>query len=241
MYERVRWIARGMTVAAMASGIAAGSAQAQWSATAVGVAEYDTNETLLLLAGVSVSPFGGPGISPVFGIQVYRLSYETVSGTTEVWSVRPSAGIRNNFTGGSAQFRVGYAFTSRDAPVPIAGGVGDRRQGVVISSQVDWWGTGGPFGAQAIASYNFGSDALWARGRVTTRVARTQRGQVRVGGEVAFLNDAEFTMVQPGAVVEWHAGPGGPILAFGVGRKLNDPGEDATYFKVEVVLPLLRP
>lgn len=241
MYERVRRIARGMTVAAVASSIAVGSAQAQWSATAVGVAEYDTNETLLLLAGVSVSPFGGPGISPVFGIQVYRLSYETASGTTEVWSVRPSAGIRNNFTGGSAQFRVGYAFTSRDAPAPIAGGVGDRRQGVVISSQVDWWGTGGPFGAQAIASYNFGSDALWARGRVTTRVARTERGQVRVGGEVAFLNDADFTMVQPGAVVEWHAGPGRPILTFGVGRKLNDPGEDATYFKVEVVLPLLRP
>ncbi len=241
MYARVRCIARGITIAAVATVIAAGSAQAQWSATAVGVAEYDTNETLLLLAGVSVSPFGGPGISPVFGIQVYRLSYETASGTTEVWSVRPSAGIRNNFTGGSAQFRVGYAFLSRDVPEPVAGGVADRSDGVVLSSQVDWWGTGGPLGAQAIASYNFGSDALWARARVTTRISRTATGQVRLGGEVAVLNDNDFTMVQPGAVIEWHSRPRGPILAFGAGRKLNDPGEDATYFKVEIVLPLLRP
>lgn len=241
MYASVHCITRGITIAAAATGIMAGSARAQWSATAVGVAEYDTNETLLLLAGVSVSPFGGPGLSPVFGIQVYRLSFETAAGTTEVWSVRPSAGIRNNFTGGSAQFRVGYAFTSRDVPEPVAGGVADRSDGVVISSQVDWWGTGGPLGAQAIASYNFGSSSLWARGRVTTRIARTERGQVRLGGEVAVLNDNDFTMVQPGAVLEWHSGPRGPILAFGVGRKLNDPGEDATYFKLEAVLPLLRP
>lgn len=241
MYASARYIARGISLAAAAACITAESARAQWSATAVGVAEYDTNETLLLLAGVSVSPFGGPGISPVFGIQVYRLSFETVAGTTEVWSVRPSAGIRNNFDGGSAQFRVGYAFTSRDVPTPIAGGVGDRRDGVVISSQVDWWGTGGPLGAQAIASYNFGSSSLWARGRLTTRLTSTDRGQVRVGGEVAFLNDDDFTMVQPGAVIEWHTRPRGPILALGVGRKLNDPGEDATYFKLEAVLPLLRP
>lgn len=241
MYARVHCFARGIAIAAIVTVTMAAPAQAQWSATAVGVAEYDTNETLLLLAGVSVSPFGGPGISPVFGIQVYRLSFDTASGTTEVWSVRPSAGLRNNFPGGSAQFRVGYAFTSRDSPVPIAGGVGDRRDGVVISSQVDWWGTGGPLGAQAIASYNFGSSALWARGRVTTRIASTATGQVRVGGEVAVLNDDDFTMVQPGGVIEWHSGPGGPILAFGVGRKLNSPGEDATYFKLEVVLPLLRP
>jgi hypothetical protein len=33
-------------------------AQAQWSATAIGVAEYDTESTLLLLAGLSAGPGG---------------------------------------------------------------------------------------------------------------------------------------------------------------------------------------
>jgi hypothetical protein len=242
----MRYIVRrsvGMLVTAViVSAAAALPAGAQWSVTAVGVAEYDTNETWLLLAGVSASPWGGRGIAPVFGIQAYRLSYESASGRTHVTSVRPSAGLRNNFGTGSAQVRIGYAFTSRDVPVPVAGGLGDRRDGVVLSSQVDYWGSGGPLGAQAIASYNFGSSTLWTRGRVTTRVASTATGQVRLGGEVAFLNDSDgdFRMVQPGAVVEWHTG-GGPILAFGVGRKLNDPGDDATYFKTEIVLPLRRP
>lgn len=216
-------------------------AAAQWSVTAVGVAEYDTQETWLLLAGVSASPWGGRGLSPVFGIQAYRLSYETASGRTHVTSVRPSAGIRNNFGTGSAQVRIGYAFTSRDVEAPVSAGVADRSDGVVLSAQVDYWGSGGPLAAQALGSYNFGSSTLWTRGRVTTRIAATGPGQVRLGGEVAFLNDSDsdFTMVQPGAVLEWHTG--GPILVFGVGRKLNDPGDDATYFKLEAVLPLRRP
>lgn len=242
MHYIVRVLTRWVVSTAALLALTAVPLAAQWSVTAVGVAEYDTNETWLLLAGVSASPWGGPGLAPVFGIQAYRLSFEGTSGRTSVTSVRPSVGLRNNFPGGSAQVRVGYAFTSRDVPGPVAGGVADRRDGVVLSSQVDWWGTGGPLAAQAIASYNFGASALWARGRLTTRVARSGPGQVRLGGEVAFLNDSDgdFTMVQPGAVLEWHTG-GGPIVAFGVGRKLNDPGEDATYFKVEVVLPLLRP
>jgi hypothetical protein len=237
-------IDRRLTVitASIAAGLmlCAAPAGAQWVATAVGVAEYDTNETLLLLGGVSVSPWGGPGVAPVFGVQAYHLSFEGTQGRTNVFSVRPSAGLRYGFTGGAAQARIGYAFTSRDTPVPVAGGVGDRRRGVVLSGQVDWWGTGGPLAAQAIASYNFGSNALWTRGRLTTRIAPAgPAGQLRLGGEVAYLNDDTFTMVQPGAVLEWHTGRG-PIVAFGVGRKLNDPGDDATYFKTEVVLPLRR-
>ena len=217
-------------------------ASAQWSVTAVGVAEYDTNETWLLLAGISASPSTGRGIAPVFGIQAYRLSYDQGSGRTHVTSVRPSAGLRSNFGTGSAQMRIGYAFTSRDVPAPVAGGIADRKDGVVLSGQLDYWGSGGPLGWQLLGSYNFGSTTLWTRGRVTTRVARTATGQVRLGGEVAYLNDSDgdFTMVQPGAVVEWHLG-GGPIVAFGVGRKLSDPGDDATYFKTEIVLPLRRP
>jgi hypothetical protein len=226
--------------ALLLTGAAAVPAAAQWTVTGVGVAEYDTNETWLLLAGVSASPWGGPGIAPVFGVQAYRLSYLAATGRTYVTSIRPSAGLRYNFGTGSAQARIGYAFTSRDAPPPVTGTVVDRRDGVVLSGQVDYWGAGGPFGAQWLGSYNFGSSTLWTRGRLSTRIATTTAGQVRLGGEVAFLNDsdADFTMWQPGVVLEWHTG--GTILAAGVGRKFSDPGDDATYVKAEVVVPLFR-
>lgn len=231
-----------VVLAVIALAMSAAQAQAQWSVTGVGVAEYDTNETLLLLAGVSASPWGGPGVAPVFGVQGYRLSFpRPAGGTTVIWSVRPSAGLRNNFRGGSGQLRIGYAFTSRevtDAPPTTV--VADPKDGVVLSGQLDWWGTGGPLGAQLLASYNFGASTLWTRGRITTRIAQTGPGQVRVGGEVAYYRSDDFRAVQPGGVLEWHTG-GGTILAFGVGRKLNDPGDDATYFRTEIVLPLLRP
>lgn len=224
----------GLMLLASATG-----ASAQWTASTVGVAEYDTNETLLLLAGLSASP-AGAGWAPLVGLQGYRLSYDVAGRKTEVWSVRPYAGLRNNFPGGSAAFTAGYAFTNKDqGTIPFGTLVADRDDGVVLGGQLDYWGTGGPWGYQALASYNFGGESIWTRGRATRRIRETESGSIRLGGEVAYLAGENYNAVQPGGVLEWHAGEG-RILGFGVGRKLVSKGDDATYFKIEAVLPLLR-
>src|SRR5687767_11870942 len=69
----------------------ASPASAQWNVTGIGVAEYDTEETLLLLAGVSAGP-GGPGWTPLVGVQTYYLTYKLPAETESVFSVRPYAG-----------------------------------------------------------------------------------------------------------------------------------------------------
>ncbi|HET9453549.1 MAG TPA: hypothetical protein VFO66_04610, partial [Gemmatimonadaceae bacterium] len=77
----------------------ASTASAQWNSTAIGVAEYDTEQTLLLLAGVSASP-GGVGIAPLVGVQANFLTFDAVD-RVEVFTVRPYAGLRSGFEGGS--------------------------------------------------------------------------------------------------------------------------------------------
>lgn len=216
-------------------------ASAQWSATAVGVTEYDTEETLLLLAGVSASPRGHVW-APLVGVQAYHLTYKLPAETKTVLSVRPYLGVRKSITGGAFSLTAGYAFVSDDdAPGPLGTAVADSRDGAVLSSGFDYWGTGGPLGYQVLASYNFGGESFWGRGRVTTRIAGLQSGgrQVRVGGELAYATSGNFNMFQPGLVAEWHTGSG-VIVGAGVGRKIAKDADDATFFRVEAVLPLVR-
>jgi hypothetical protein len=224
-------------------GITAQPADAQWHATSFGVVEYDTNETLLLLGGVNFGP-GGAGIRPVFNVLGYRLNYETaanVGGSVGLWSFRPSAGLRGGFEGGAWQALVGYALTSADETVPAGVVVPDvgTEDGVVLSGSLDWWGLG-PVAAQALASYNIASEGLWTRGRLTTPIAHMATGgQVRLGGEVALLSQPGFRSVQPGGLLQWQSA-GGTTFGLGVGVKLNDEIDNATYFRAEVGLPLLR-
>lgn len=212
-------------------------AAAQWSSTAIGVAEYDTDETLLLLAGVSTGP-SGMGWSPRFGVQAYHLAFDAGSNRTNVVVVRPYAGMRNSFRGGSASINLGYAFSNKDIEGPAV--VSDRGDGVVLSGGWDYWGTGGPLGYQLLGSYNFGTESLWSRVRGSTRLQqRANGGQTRLGAEVAYLSDDTFWAWQPGAVLELHGANGG-ILGLGAGMKFFEGGEDAVYFKLEGVLPLGR-
>lgn len=215
-------------------------AAAQWTASGVGVAEYDTEQTTLLLAGVSASP-GGLGWRPLVGLQTYYLTYKVPGDTKNVTSVRPYAGLQNNFTGGSLSFTAGYAFVSGESTTPPLGSaVADNQDGVVLSTALDYWGTGGPLGYQVLASYGFGGESLWTRGRVTSRVRSLNGGgQLRVGAEVAYANAGDFNLIQPGLVAEWHNGTG-LIVGFGVGQKFVKDGDDATFFRVETVVPLFR-
>lgn len=213
------------------------AAQAQWNATAYGTAEIDTKSTLLLLAGVSASP-GGPGLAPLLSLQAYHLGYDVGNERRTSFTIRPAAGLRNGYEGGSMFATVGYAFSSRNDDEAVAAAA-DRGDGVVLSAGVDHWGTGGRLGWQALGSYNFGSESYWTRGRVTTRVGEASPTAMRVGAEVALLGGNNYTVWQPGGVVEWRM-PSGVGVGLGAGAKLFEGGESAAYFKIEASLPLSR-
>ena len=233
---------RAVVVGAMViGGIAAASpATAQVSATAIGVAEYDTEGTLLLLGGLSGGP-GGRGWKPRVGVQAYHLSYDGGTSDVSVFSVRPYVGMRNLFDGGSFGVNVGYAFSNKDVD-PTPAFISESGDGVTLSGGLDYWGTNDTrFGYQALAAYNFGTEGFWGRGRATTRLGqmRANNGQTRVGAEVAFMAGDGYHGIQPGGVVEFHTG-GGRIFGLGAGMKFFQGGGDAVYFKGEVTLPLGR-
>lgn len=215
----------------------AGAQRPQWSASTIGVAEYDTDQTLLLLAGVSGGP-GGMGWHPRVGVQGYHLSYDGGASRTNIVTVKPFVGLVNVYEGGSVGGNIGYAFTNKDAAFN-PGIISDRGDGVVVSGALDSWGTGGPYGYQLLGSYNLGSESLWSRGRVTRRLRETATGQTRLGGEVAYLHGDNYSAWQPGAVMEFH-GSKGRILGVGAGMKFFEGGGDAVYFKLEGYLPLGR-
>lgn len=213
---------------------------AQVSATAIGVAEYDTEGALLLLGGVSAGP-GGRGWKPRVGVQAYSLNYESGTSDVSVFSVRPYVGMRNLFTGGSFGVNVGYAFANKNVdPTPVF--ITESSDGVVVSAGLEYWGTeNARFGYQALGAYNFGSEGFWGRGRATTRLGqmRASNAQTRVGAELAFMAGDGYHGFQPGGVVEFHTG-GGTIFGLGAGMKFFQGGGDAVYFKGEVTLPLAR-
>jgi hypothetical protein len=213
------------------------AAHAQLGFTVYGVGEFDTSDVIFVLGGVSVSA-ARAGWTPVAGVSASWLQYPSPlvgDGTQEVTTVTPTIGLANNFGPGVFQLSVGYAFSSADENIaaPIVAEAG--RDGVVTIAQLDYWGDGG-LGGQAIASYNFGGESLWARGRVTQRIASLSNGgQIRLGGEVAYLNSDFYQATQIGGVIGFHAGRG-VIINGGIGRKLTDDGPDATYFRAEIVL-----
>jgi hypothetical protein len=226
-----------IVVAAAALAIAAAPASAQWNATAIGVAEYDTKQTVLVLGGLSMSPGGRP-VAPLIGVQAYYLTFDAGNERRSITSVRPYAGLRTSFTGGSLYGTVGYAFQSREG-APATAFVADRGDGVVVSAGLDHWGTGGPLGYQLLGSYNFGSESFWGRGRVTTRLSQAGTSQTRLGVETAIISSSGFNAWQPGVVAEFHNG-NGQIIGVGAGAKLIQNGDNALYVRLDAVLPLLR-
>jgi hypothetical protein len=218
------------------------AAQLHW--TVVGVGEFDTDDAVLVLGGVSVGP-AGSGWSPVFGATVAWLEYPLHNNnneTREIIRFVPSVGIRNGFSGGSYQFRVGYAF--RDANdedgdeitgvPPIAADVGD--DGITNSVLIDYWGTG-KLNAQLIGTYSYGSESLWSRARVTQRViGLSGDGHIRAGVETAYLTGEDYNAWQVGGVVGFQA-DNGTIINGSIGQKLaSGDADNATYFRAEIVL-----
>lgn len=220
--------------------LAPASATAQWSASAWGVTEYDTEQTFMALAGISAGP-GGRGWSPRIGVQGYYLTYDVGSSRVNVLVGKPFVGMRNSFTGGSLGFSVGHAFSDKDASFTRGAFVQESGDGVVVSGAWDHWGTGGPMAYQALAFYNLGTESFWGRGRATRRIgaASSTGRQRRFGGELAYLGGEGYSGFQPGALMEFHNG-NGRIFALGAGMKFFEGGDDAVYFKAEIVLPVGR-
>ena len=234
MISKWKWSAAAMVALAVAM-----PAQAQWSVTGLGVAEYATDGALFFLAGLSTSP-GGRGVSPILGVQASEVSFDNGPSRTNVFAVKPYVGLSNNYGSGSVNGTVGYSFSNRDQGTRILTTSGnDVGTGVVVSAGWDHWGTGGPWGHQLLGSYNFDSEALWTRGRITRRISASGPSQRRLGGEVAFLTGDGYTAWQPGAILELHNGRGG-ILGLGAGARIPDTGKAAAYFKVEGVVPFSR-
>lgn len=226
--------ARGIWV--LGALVLAGPASAQWHASAYGVAERDTKETMLLLAGISAGP-GGQGWSPTLGLQGYRLTYDGGASTVTVHALRPSVGMRYGFPDGSFGFSVGYAFVSKDQVAPPGVIVTDAKDGFVLSGSLDYEPAASLWSAQTLASYNLGSSSLWARERFTARLSGSEAtGQFRAGPEVAYNKGSGYSATQVGLIFQWQS-PGFTVGA-GVGRTLVSGNDDATYYKVEFGVPV---
>lgn len=220
-------------------GIAASAAplHAQWSGSVYGTAEFDTNETNLFLAGVSLSP-GGGDIAPIFGIQGYRLSYKVGTGTTTVFAFRPSAGLRFRLSPDlSATASVGYAFTDKNAPATALSSGADTGDGVVVSGSFDAHPAASRINWQGMASYNFGSESLWARLRAPIALTTTESGKTSLAPEIAYIHGGGYNAIQPGAVLLWQGNNG---ISFGGGIAFNMPnqGDNSTVFKIEAAKSL---
>lgn len=228
-----------LSVAVAAALAFAVPAEAQWRATGIGVAEVDTEGTLLLLAGLSTTP-GGRGVSPLLGVQGYYLGFDNGASRTNVTTVKPYVGLTSGYGSGSFYGTVGYAFSNRDENTVIrTTSTNDIGTGVVVSGGWDHWGSGTPWGHQLLGSYNFDSENFWGRGRVTRQISMSGQSQRRLGAEVALSAGDNYTAWQPGVVLELHNGRGS-ILGLGTGMKIVDGGDNAFYFKVEGVLPIAR-
>lgn len=213
-------------------------AEAQLGWTFVGVGEFDTDDVYLVHAGVSVSP-RVEGWTWIAGVSAHWLQYPIPShldndATRSITAVVPSVGIKNGFNGGSFSARVGYSFSDRDddTTVPVFTEAGS--DGVVNTAQLDYWGSGS-WAAQAIGSYNYGSESFWGRGRLAKRLFSVgDAGSLSLGGEAAYLTSDNYDATKVGGVVMFNPGRGTQLNA-AIGRKLDD-GDDATYFTFELVL-----
>lgn len=210
---------------------------AQWTVGSYGVAELDTRQTLLLLAGVTASP-KGTGVRPMLALQAFHLGFDAGDSRTSSFSVTPAVGLNNAYNGGATYATIGYAFMNNDFSGGAVTGAATG-EGAVLAGGWDYWGTGGPLGYQVLASYNFGGESFWGRGRVTTRVSQNGASSTRLGGEVAYLSGPGYDAWQPGGVFEWRM-PSGQVIGLGAGAKIVGSGSNAAYFRVEGFLPLAR-
>lgn len=247
--RRAFWVVAVAVVAGLAGSARQAHAQVGW--TVYGAGEFDTNDVVLVLGGVDIT-MKRSGWTPLVGVQALWLQYGPSGNKTSVTSVTPSVGLQHTTSTGLFLVRAGYNFQNSANPSNPGVFADIGKDGVIVGSQFEYWGTGA-LGAQAIASYNFGSETFWGRGRVTARIAHIgDIGAIRVGPEVAYLNarrpatvlnpKSTFDAAQVGGVIAINPGRG-VALTGRVGRKISPLSNrsaavkgDATYFGFEIAL-----
>lgn len=186
-------VSRGVA-AAVALMATAHIASAQQIVT-YGSAEAGGFGSSLFFLGASASS-GNLGWSPVVSLDAYRLSYRTGPGTTTSNNgFTPSVGLKYQTATGSTQGKIGYAIVSSSTETPSTVGIfpvaAQGKNGVVVSGQHDYWGTG-EHTAQLIGSWNFANDFLWSRARVAQRIGAAD-SPVMLGAEGGFLGGGNGT------------------------------------------------
>ena len=216
-------------------------AAAQWSWGVYGAGEFDTEDVVFVGAGLRVAPTTSWSWSPVFGVQGFWLQIPAGEDDTSITALTPSVGLQRSFNDGAFGIHAGYQFQNED----VAGATTTSAtvgEGAVAMADLNW-GASRPVAVQLLGSYNFGADAFWGRARSTLRVATISPGALRLGAEVAHMNQSDdadttfddgFSSTAIGPVLEWHTGRG-VTLGAAAGRKLQE-GDDATYFRFEMSL-----
>ena len=181
----------------------------------------------------------GRGIRPVASLGGYLVFTEG----DDSWGVTPAGGLRYATSSGFIQGQVGWAFRE-ESGTPFFGG-GDS--GFHTSLHTEFWGD--VFSAQGIASYNWGGDYLWSRGRVARRMGTLANGgSWGLGAELVYQAEAEerlpgvdgFSATQIGPVLQWTPREGGPSMAFGGGWKrteFGDTSDSSWYLRGEIYIP----
>lgn len=222
---------RRSALASIALALTVVSSQA--SAQAVyGAAEVDDDEVRLFFLGGS---WGLPGMGwhPYVSASAYNVSFPAGTTRQSLNVFVPSVGLTNRMATQSVNFGVGYAFANKDfnQPFLVQAESGD---GVVGSFGWNHWGAGN-HALQVLASYNFGSEFLWTRGRASKPLTTTS--PLWVGGELALLGggNANAYIAQLGPTVEWRFNPqfrlgGSAGLKTGVS---NASGLSAVYGRLE--------
>ena len=217
-------------------------ASGQWSWGVYGAGEFDTEDVVFVLGGVRLAPATSWSWSPVLGLQAFWLQFPVgADAENSVTAVTPSVGLQRSFQDGAVGIHAGYQFQSEDiaGPATSATSVGE---GAVAMANLDW-GSTRPLAVQLLSSYNFGADAFWGRARSTLRIVTMNPGALRLGAEVAHLNqsddddiigDTSFSSTAVGPVLEWQTGRG-VTLGAAAGRRIQD-GPNATYFRFEMAL-----
>lgn len=170
-----------------------------------GAAEVDDDEFRMFFLGGS---WGLPGMGwhPYVSVSAFNLSFPGGTGGRLSRNVFvPSVGLVNRMPDQSFNFGVGHAFADEDdgTPLLVQAESGD---GVVASFGWNHWGTGN-HAVQALASYNFGTEFLWTRGRASRPLTTTS--PLWVGGEVAVLGggDSNAYLAQFGPTLEYRVNP----------------------------------
>lgn len=240
---------RRTAIVATAALFALSISPARSSAQAIfGAYEIGDDDVSLALLGAAWSP-GGLGWKPFVSVVGYNLQYDAGIADVNRNVILPTIGLQHTMATQSVNFGVGYAFADEDneddAIVPVAAPSGD---GVVGSFGWDYWGLTNTRAAQVLASYNFGDQFLWTRGRYSQRLTTTS--PLWVGGEVALLGGGDdprpgaedVWLTQFGPTLEYRFNPQFRLgLSGGLKVGIDNYGDTGAYGRIEFLwLPRAR-